>query len=442
MKLYRFSAILLIGIWSCNNPQEAKDVEVTEKGPYVEYGSPGSAGFNSDSLKNIDDMIKRLTEEGKIPGAAALLASDGKIIYQTAYGKQDIEAGTDLDTTVIFRIASMSKPITSVAILQLYEQGKLKLDDPVHKYIPSFLEPEVITSFNKQDTTWTSRKASREVTIHDLLTHTAGVAYGFVDERFSAIYAKNNIPDLAVASDKTIAETTDAIGGLPLVHDPGEKFTYGLNTDILGRVVEVASGMGLEHYVHENITAPLQMNDTRYFYDDEGVRERLATVYIIEDSALKKMEPTEIYDPEYPVSGAKKYYSGGSGMSSTLQDYFIFCQAILNGGEYNGERILQDSTVDLMLSDKLGELRFADNNTFGYGMRIVREKDDSGNVGDIVELSWGGAFNTYYFINPSEQTIGIIMSQVLMNPYGMELNNGFNEAVKSAHVSQVLAELE
>lgn len=434
MRVYIIGVLIGFVSFGC---EVNKDSENNKPEAWVEYASPQSVGLNKDSLKQIDEVIKRLTQERKIPGAAALVAKDGKIVYQTSYGFQDVEKQTSMDTTDIFRIASMTKPIISVAVLQLYEKGKLKLDDPVSKYISSFGEPKVITKFNKQDTTWEARKASREVTIHDLLSHTSGISYGFVDPRFSAIYKKSKIPDLSVASDKTIQEMTDSLGKLPLAHEPGERFTYGLNTDVLGRIVEIASGMDLEKYVHENITGPLSMDDTRFFYDNE-VSDRFTSVYRInpKDSGIVKIEPNELYDPNYPVAGAKKYYSGGSGMSSTPHDYFIFSQALLNGGEYKGTRILEDSTVQLMSSNQIGDKRFPDNSSFGYGLRIVKEKDEAGNEGAVVQLGWSGAFNTYYFINPKEKIIGIIMSQVLMNPYGGELIDGFMNAIESASVEE------
>ena len=428
--------------YSCTSSPEEEKPSTQE--PWIEYASAEAAGFDADSLKKIDQLIKRMTEERKIPGAAALVAKEGKIVYQTSYGFQDVEAKTSMDTTDIFRIASMTKPITTVAIMQLYEAGKLQLSDPVSAYIPSFKDPKVLTKFNAADTSWQSRDASREITIHDLLTHTAGISYGFTNPEFRAIYAKNQIPDLTVPSEKTIAEGADALGKMPLAHDPGEKFTYGLNTDVLGRIVEVASGKELEEYVQENITGPLQMEDTRFFYE-EDISDRLATVYTInpEDSAIAEMKAVGMYDPEYPHKGAKRYYSGGSGMSSTLQDYFIFSQTLLNGGEYKGVRILQDSTVALMTSNQLGENRWSETETFGYGLMIRQEKEEGGKPGEVVYLGWSGAFNTWFYINPKEEVVGVIMSQVLGNPYGDELTNGFFNAIEQAlQEEEVMANLE
>lgn len=404
---------------------------------WISYSKPEKAGFSTDSLRKVDQLIKAKIAGGFIPGGAALVAKDGKIIYEVAYGYRDIDSKTPLEINDIFRMASMTKPITSVAIMQLYEKGKLKLTDPVSKYIPSFANPKVLVSFSRRDSSWTSRPASRELTIHDLLTHTSGIQYGFADTIFSAIYAKNRVPDLAVPLDLTIETTMNILGTLPLAHDPGAKFTYGLNTDVLGRVVEVASGMTLADYFQNNITGPLKMNDTRFFYDD-GFAPRLTSAYSINpnDTSLKRIMKTGVFDGDYPVKGAKKYYSGGSGLSSTLHDYFVFCQAILNGGEYNGVRILQDSTVTLMTSDHLGDLRWAINSTFGYGWRINREKDAVGGLGDTFDLGWGGAFSTWFTINPKDKVIEIIATQVLFNPFESEFTYGSDNLIKRSLIQK------
>ena len=410
----------------------------SKESSWISFTKPGKAGFSADSLKKIDLLIQKEIAEGKIPGAAALVAKDGKIFYQVAYGYQDIENKTPLDPDKLFRMASMTKPITSVAIMQLYEKGKLNLNDPVSKYISSFSNPKVLVSFSRKDTTWTSRPASREITIHDLLTHTSGIQYGFVDTIFSAIYAKNGIPDLAVPIDLTIETSMNALGTLPLAHDPGTKFTYGLNTDVLGRVVEVASGMTLADYFRDNITGPLKMNDTKFFFD-EVLSERLTSAYTmnLKDTSLVKITSMGIFTGDYPVRGARKYFSGGSGLTSTLKDYFVFCQAVLNGGEYNGVRILKDSTVALMVSDHLGDLRWASNSTFGYGLRINSERNAVGAIGPVFDLGWGGAFSTWFTINPAENVIEILATQVLFNPFGDEFNHEFDLAVKRSLIQNL-----
>ena len=407
----------------------------TKENSWITYAKPADVGFSADNLKYIDQLIQTRIAENKIPGAAALVAKDGKIIYEVAYGYQDIENKTPLDINSIFRMASMTKPITSVAIMQLCEKGKLRLTDPVSKYIPSFANPGVLVSFSRKDSSWTSKPASREITIHDLLTHTSGIQYGLSDTIFRAIYAKNKVPDLAVPTDITIETTMSTLGTLPLAHDPGAKFTYGLSTDVLGRVVEVVSGLTLADYIYTNITGPLKMDDTKFFFDDR-YSDRLTTAYRInlKDTSLVKKTTMDIIDGDYPVKGAKKYFSGGSGLSSTLHDYFVFCQAVLNGGEYNGVRILQDSTVALMTSDHLGDLKWASNSTFGYGWRINSERNAVGAVGPVFDLGWGGAFSTWFTINPLDRVIEIFATQVLFNPFENEFNYPLDKIVKSSKI--------
>lgn len=403
---------------------------------WISYGSPVEEGFNSDSLKKIDAFVSEMIEKGKIPGAAVLIARNGKVVYHNAIGFQDKETGAVLDTNDIFRIASMSKPVVSVAIMQLVEKGLINLSDPVSKFIPSFANPKVLETFIKEDTTWTARAATSEITIHHLLTHTSGIGYSFTSRSISPIYSKFRIPDLANPSDLTIGAVTEKLGALPLIFDPGSRYMYGLSIDVLGRVVEVASGMTLGEYVEKNIAGPLKMTDTKFFFDSD-VSDRLTTVYSVDPSNRKIISSRETgmtNTVDYPISGAKKYFSGGSGLCSTPRDYFIFSQAILNGGIYNGIRILNEETVAMMTSDQLGELRWSDISTFGYGFTVERERNADGSPGNVVNLGWAGAFNTWFTINPTDEVVAIIMSQVFFNPYEQELIGNFRKAISASLV--------
>jgi len=420
---------LLIILISCKTSKK------TSESP-GSYSAPAEQGFNPDSLKKIDAFIAKMMEDGKIPGAAVLVARNGKIVYHKALGFQDIEQSLKLDTNDIFRVASMTKPVVSVAIMQLHEKGLINLTDPVSKYIPSFANPQVLETYKKEDTTWTARAASSEITIHHLLTHTSGIGYSFTSRSLSPIYAKHSIPDLANPQDLTIESVTNRLGKLPLMFDPGSKYTYGLSVDVLGRVVEVASGMTLGEYIEKNIAGPLKMTDTKFFFDTD-VSERLTTVYSVNPSTRKIVSSRETgmsQTVSYPVSGAKKYFSGGSGLCSTPHDYFIFGQAILNGGIYNGIRILKEETVALMTSDQLGELRWSDISTFGYGFTVERQRNADGSPGSIVNLGWAGAFNTWFTINPTDKVVAVIMTQVFFNPYEQELVTNFRRAISSSLV--------
>jgi CubicO group peptidase (beta-lactamase class C family) len=402
-----------------------------DKQPWVSYSNPEIEGLITDSLRKIDRFITEMTEAGKIPGAAVLVARNGKIVYHNAVGYLDAESAILLDTSDIFRIASMTKPVVAVAVMQLYEKGLLDLTDPVSKYIPSFSNPEVLVNLNSADTTWTSRTAEREVTIHHLLTHTSGIGYSFSSRTISPVYAKYQIPDLANPNDITIEEVAERLGTLPLMFDPGTRYSYGLSIDVLGRVVEVVSGMTLGDYVEKNITGPLKMNDTKFFFA-EDVSDRLTTVYTV-NPATRKIISSRASDRsdavDYPVKGAKKYFSGGSGLCSTPHDYFIFSQAILNGGEYNEVRILTENTVQTMLTDQLGSLRWSPTSTMGYGFSV--NKDPLAENPEIIidTYGWAGAFNTWFTINTTDNIVAIIMSQVLFNPYEQELVSNFRKAV-------------
>ena len=427
MKNYRYlNAVMIIlsltALFSCSAEEE-----------WVTTGDPAENGMSPDSLGKIAPMITGLADKGLIPGAVFLVARHGEVVSTGAVGYRDRESGERYTENTLFRIASMTKPVVSVAVMQLWEEGKIGLQDPVSEYIPSFATPVVLSSFDASDTTWTAVSANREITIHDLLTHTSGISYGFLNTTMSAIYAKYGVPDLATADPVTIEKTMDALGKLPLAHHPGERYTYGLSIDLLGRVVEVASGLSLAQYINDNITGPLRMNDTRFFYNND-VSARLAKVYTWsnEAEALVPMPDQPGSGPDYPVEGAKSYYSGGSGLSSSVNDYFIFSQMILNGGEYRGVRILKEETIELMTSNQHGALAQSPLSAMGYGFWINREKKEDGTPGAINALGWGGAFNTWFTINPSKEVVAVVMSQVLFNPFGGELESGFRNIVNSA----------
>jgi CubicO group peptidase (beta-lactamase class C family) len=369
----------------------------------------------------------------------ALVAKNGKIVYETEVGWSDSLRTDPYRKDHIFRMASMTKPFTSVAAMQLYEEGKLDLDDPVSKYIPEFSDPMVMTSFNEEDTTWESRPAHREPTVRNLLNHTAGVPYAFMNPPvFGAILAKYDIPDLASYRNETLEERMAVLGSLPLIHDPGERWMYGLNTDILGRVVEVASGMSLGAYIHENITSPLHINDTKFFFDD-SFSSRLVDVYVAQEDStftyLIQDSSVPWFHPDYPVYGARSYFSGGSGMSGTARDYFVFAQMMLNDGSYDGVQILKPETAQLMHESSIDTLTYPwGPYKFGLGFDIAKDHW----VRPDGTYSWGGAFSTTFWIDPENEIIAILLSQVLFAPDN-GLDQEFEQAVYSAVMEEELA---
>lgn len=373
----------------------------------LQPASPSAVKMSPGRLQRIDHLIQQYIDSGWIKGAVGLVARDGKIVYEKSFGSYDPD-GKPGTTDAIFRIASQTKAITSVAVMTLFEEGKFLLDDPISKYIPEFAKPVVVDQFNEKDTTYTTTPARREVTIRDLLTHTSGIDYaGIGSARMKAIYAKSKIPTGFVSEPLTLGNEIRKLGKLPLAHQPGEKFTYGLNTDVLGYLVEVLSGMSLDQYFQQKIFNPLGMKDT-HFYLPSSSYSRLVTVFA-EDSARKLVA----YKPrgsgfsvDYPkVNGT--YYSGGAGLSSTVKDYAIFLQMMLNGGEYNGQRILARHTVDLMTSNQIGDLN-RDSNKFGLGFEITTAKGQSKLGMSEGSFSWGGYFGTIYWADPKERIIGLL----------------------------------
>ena len=395
----------------------------------IQYSDPALLGFDVQLLSEIDSLLHNQIDEEKIAGAVALVARDGQIAYEKAFGWKDVEAGVEMDTKQLFRIASMTKIITSVAIMQLYEEGMLSLDNPVEMFIPEFSNPVVITSFDEETGEFETRPAERSITIHDLLTHTAGIQYGFASRTFNRIYSDAGVPDLGTEQERTIDETMSILGNLPLAHDPGEAFTYGLNTDVLGRVVEVVSGTTLADYFANHIFNPLGMSDTAFYHP--GREDDLATLYTIRDENFMPLPDDEntLISPNFPVQGAMTYYSGGAGLTSTALDYFIFLQTLLNGGIWDGTRIIEQETWEMIKSNQIGDL-WGDNK-FGYGLMITMSEGSKEGFRPVGSLGWGGAFQTTFWIDPSNQMVAILMTQVIPSPYRDELFNGFERALYS-----------
>jgi len=371
----------------------------------INVESVESVGFSPERLKRIDDAMNDWVKQGWMNGAVGMIIRDGKIVYYKAAGYNDIDAKTPLPKDDIFRIASQTKAITSVAVMMLYEEGKFLLDDPVSKYIPSFSHEQVLDKFNETDSSYTTVPAKRDVTIRDLLTHTSGIDYAQIGSKEAkAIYAKNNITaGLDVHNDK-LSDAMNRLGSLPLLHQPGEKWTYGLNIDLLGDLIEIWSGMTLDEFFHKRIFEPLGMNDS-YFNVPKEKENRLVNLYQ-EDSLghlIKQSGEALGVDVNYPLR-TKTYFSGGGGLSSTIYDYAIFLQMLLNGGEYNGKRLLSRNTVRIMTMNQIGDIDFG-NNKFGLGFAIVTEKSSGESPSQAGTFSWGGAFSTSYWVDPKEKMI-------------------------------------
>jgi CubicO group peptidase (beta-lactamase class C family) len=383
--------------------------------------TPEAAGFSSQRLHRIDTVLQDYVAQGRMNGAVAMIVHDGKIVYFKNFGYNETTT-KPLQKDAIFRIASQTKAITSVAIMMLFEEGKFMLDDPISTYIPEFKHPRVLDKYNKADTTYTTVPAKREITIRDLLTHTSGIGYAQIGSpEANAIYAKAGIVGGIGVDRILLADKMKLLGSMPLFHQPGEKFTYGLNTDLLGYLVEVVSGMNLNEFFRKRIFEPLGMKDT-YFYLPKEKYHRLAMLYT-EDTVTKKVvkmaeqvNVSGVMYRDYPIMNGT-YYSGGGGLSSTVYDYAVFLQMLLNGGEYNGKRLLSHNSVRMMTMNQIGDISRGPNK-FGLGFGITTEKGSAVLPTREGTFEWGGMFATTYWVDPKEKLIGLIYRNVWPTSWG------------------------
>ena len=373
-----------------------------------------AVGMSSERLLRLDNVLQEGVNNSAVPGVAAIIVRDGRIVYHKAFGLADAQNRRNLRTDDIFRIASMTKAIVSAGWLMLYEEGKFMLDDPIHKWIPEFKNVQVLRTFSYRDTSYTTEAARSPITIRQLLNHTSGISYGLIagDERFSAIYQKGGVVDLYTTDTVILGDNIRRLAALPLQHHPGEKYTYGENIDVVGYLIEIMSGQSLDQFLRNRVFEPLGMVDT-YFYLPDGKANRLVPVQIPAGERQWTRLGTTFYNPDYPITGAKTFYSGGAGLSSTLKDYATFLQMVLNGGEYNGIRILSRPYAELLCcSNQTGDLYDASGRSFfSLAFGVVAPKGEDASGVSAGTFSWGGYFNTSYFADPKEKLIGVIMKQ-------------------------------
>jgi len=406
-------------------------------------GSPATAqqGFDPARLARIDSLITRHINAQHIPGATALIIRNGQIVYNKAFGYADAAAKKPMQANSIFRIASQSKAITSLAVMILWEEGKFLLDDPVSDYIPAFKNPRVLVHFNAADSSYTTRPASREITIRDLLRHTSGIAYPaiFSDPVMWAIYTKAGIPSGIGTTQSTLKEKMALLAQMPLQHDPGAAFTYGINTDLLGYLVEIWSGQPFDVFLRKRVFEPLEMADT-WFHLPAGLQNRLVTLYESKGQALLPVTHPiyEGVDPLFPNLGGT-YLSGGAGLSSTTADYAKFLSLYLNKGVYKNKRLLGRKTVELMLTNQLTDsMRISplppqpENFQFSLaGFALETAKNNYLLPFSTGTFGWGGAFNTHYWADPQEHLVGLLFTQEYLSPY-WRIGEEFKVAVYQA----------
>ncbi len=373
---------------------------------------PEEVGLSAERLGRIRTAMQRYVDRSAVPGVVTLVARRGRVAHLEVVGKMDLEANKPMRADTIFRIASMTKPIASVAAMMLYEQGHFLLTDPVSKFLPELKNPRVAMPpqpGHLAETTFLTVPAQREINIRDLLTHTAGFpsSGGITSEAYRQFVAERKPED-------TVGDMTLRLAKLPLKFHPGTQWDYGVSTDVVGRLVEVISGVSLDEFLRERIFKPLGMNDT-YFYLPEEKAGRFAAAYAPAEKGLKLVDAPSTSSR---VRGPKKYFSGAGGLVSTASDYLRFSQMSLNGGELEGARLLSRKTVELMTSNHIGNLAMwptLGGYRFGLGYRVRTHLGESAVSGSVGEFGWGGAFCTYFWIDPKEQMIGILMTQV--RPY-------------------------
>jgi CubicO group peptidase (beta-lactamase class C family) len=386
------------------------------------HGEDKPAGFAKEKLERIPALLKEAVDKKQIAGGAALIAQKGNVVSLTTVGMQDVEGKVPLTEATIFRIASMSKPITSVAVMILADDGKLNVTDPLSTYVPEFKEMKVLVPA-KDGKSYETVKASREITIHDLLTHTSGITYRLLNKPFVAkMYAEAGVSDGLVETPGTQGDNVRKLAKLPLVCQPGTAWEYGLNTDVLGHVVEVVSGKSLEEFCRERIFKPLKMNDTSFIVPKEKQTQLSALYAVGADKTLSRVGDKPVvqeglaYSATYPTREDSKYFSGGGGMVATVGDYFRFCQMMLNRGELDGARVLKAETVDRMTRNQIGDVRimFPGNDLMGYGFGVLSEegKAKTKDAAGVGTYAWGGAFGTYFWVDPKNELIGVYMAQV------------------------------
>ncbi len=389
-----------------------------------------SGGLAADRSAVIDRGLQRYVDDNRVAGVVALVLQDGKPAYEKAFGWADKEGGRRMTTDTIFRIASQTKALTSVAIMQLIEEGRLTLGRRAGDFIPTFAQTTVATE--KRGDTLVTEPARRPITIRDLLTHTAGISYG-TEPLVSSLYVAKGLGLAAgfgwytADKEEPVCTTMERLGTLPFVAQPGEKWVYGYNTDILGCIVEKVSGMPLDQYLRTRITAPLGLKDTAFFVPPAD-RARLAVVYASRDGAAGRA-PDGARGQGHYVDGPRKNFAGGAGLLSTARDYARFLEAIRLGGSVDGVRLLSQRSVRLMATNQVGTLHSGDGLGFGLGFETTDRYGANGMQSEG-SFGWGGAYGSTYRIDPDQKLVMVLMLQLI--PNGTDIREAFPNLVYQA----------
>ena len=392
---------LLLAIWMSCCDSESNKYTVPQQ--FVVNSDPESSGFDTGRLRRVDSLMVGYVREGKVPNAVSFVARNGKIIHHKAYGYSDIEKKVPVKTNDIFRWASQTKAVTTALLMTLFEEDRFMLDDPIEKYMPKFSDPQVYVSGNvTTGKDLVTRPASRSVTVRQLLSHTSGYSYNTFGE---------NLNGFSYPHPTTTRDAMERIARTPLMHDPGEKFTYGFGIDIAGYLAEVLTGKTLAVLMKERIFDPLGMNDS-YFYLPEEKHDRLVKIYRESDTAF--INNPDSPEQNYPLATDRNNHAGGGGLVGTIEDYAKFCQMILNKGEFNNHRVLGRKTVEMMCVNHMIDVK--EKYPFGYGLGFEIATNQHIFVKTMTSegsFRWGGAFGTTYTIDPKENMIFLFYTNIL-----------------------------
>lgn len=389
----RFFLMLVLGLY----------LAIPAVGQSAPTTAPEVVGLSSARLERLTAAMQGYVDDGKLAGTLAMVARRGQVVYFEDYGLMDREAEKPMQHDTIVRIYSMTKPIVSVALMMLYEEGRFHLDDRAAKYIPEFQNLQV---YEAGDDGPTYVAPNREMTVRDLLTHTSGLTYGF----FSTTHVDTLYREAGIFNGPTLADMVQTLSEIPLLNHPGEQWHYSVATDVVGYLVEVLSGQPLDAFLDERIFQPLGMVDTG-FYVPAGKIDRFAVNYQVSPTGLQLADAPATSSFAAPST----FFSGGGGLVSTASDYMRFAQMMLNGGELDGARLLSRKTVELMTMNHIDE-EFAPGYGFGLGVRVMVDLAHGQQIGSEGEYGWAGAANTYFFIDPEEELIGIFLTQLF--PFG------------------------
>ena len=373
-------------------------------------GTPEAVGVSSERLERLDVAMQAYIGDERLAGAVILVARRSQVIYFKAFGERDRESGAAMQHDSIFRIASQTKALVSAGIMALQEQGELLITDPLGKYLPEFMETTV--AVRNDEGGYDIVPSSRRIVLRDLLTHTAGISYG-------QGLAKDRWADAGIQGwyfadrSEPVGDTVARMAALPFDAQPGDRWVYGYNTDILGAVAERVSGQSLDVFLRDTMLDPLGMEDT-HFYLPESKVDRLATVYSTAENGLERApDPGHMVGQGQYVNGPRVSFSGGAGLVSTARDYARFLQMMLNGGTLDGRRILSRKTVELMTVDHLHGIEFRPGQGFGLGFYVIEDVGARGVPGTVGELGWGGAYHSTYWVDPAEELVVVYLTQLI-----------------------------